>query len=73
MISGLCGGCLAALIGRRSPMLHATAVLILLTIDTIYVVTSGISRDPVWFDLLNSFGLMFATVCGGLLYRFRFM
>jgi hypothetical protein len=68
-VSGMCGGLLAAWIGRRSPFLHATAVLIPLTLDTTFVVTSGISHDPVWFDLLNAFGLMFATLCGGLVYR----
>ena len=57
-ISGICGGYLAAWIGQRSPFLHATAVLIPLTLDTTFVVTSGISRDPIWFDLMNAFGLM---------------
>ncbi len=69
-LSGVCGGCIAAWIGQRAPFLHAMVVLIPLTADTIYVVTSGISRDPVWFDLLNSFGLMVATLCGGWVYSF---
>lgn len=65
LASGLAGGYAAAWIGGRRPTSHAAVVLIFLTIDTVFVVTSGISNDPLAFDLAASVGLMAATVLGG--------
>jgi hypothetical protein len=65
--SGLLGGITAALIAGRRPLLHATAVLIFLCIDTGVVLSRG-SIDPLWFDLMGAATLMLATICGGALY-----
>ena len=58
---------MAAWLAGRRPLLHATAVLIPLTLDTAYVLFSGISSDPFWFDLGGSATLMVAAVLGGFL------
>lgn len=65
LASGLVGGFVAAWIGAQRPIRHAVAVLLPLLVDTIYVVTSGISSDPLAFDLAAGGGLMAATVLGG--------
>ena len=69
LLSGLAGGYLAGWIGGPRPVAHALGVLVFLTVDTTYVVTSGISKDPIWFDLVAGIGLMAATVLGGFLRR----
>ena len=66
-LSGLAGGVVAAWLGDRRPLLHATAVLVPLTLDTAYVLFSGISNDPFWFDLGGGATLMVAAVLGGFL------
>lgn len=68
VVSGLAGGFVAAWIGGRHPVRHALGVLIPLTIDTAFVLTSGISSDPLWFDSIASVTLMASTVVGGLLF-----
>ncbi len=67
-LSGLCGGLVAAGIAGRTPVLHAVGVLIPITLDTTYVIFSGISNDPIWFDLVGSGTLMAAAVLGGYLW-----
>ena len=70
--SGLFGGLVAAYLAGRRPVAHAMGVLIPLTLDTIFVLRSGISSDPLWFDLGGSLTLMLTAVAGGvLLARFR--
>ncbi len=69
LASGVLGGYVAAWIGAQRPIRHAAAVLVLLLIDTFYVVTSGISSDPLAFDLAASGGLMAAALLGGWLRR----
>ncbi len=67
VLSGLAGGLTAAWVGGRRPLLHAVGVLVPLTIDTTWVVTSGISHDPVWFDLGGGLTLMATAILGGYL------
>ena len=71
ILSGLAGGYTAAWIGRRAPLWHAVGVLLPLAIDTTYVITSGISSDPIWFDLAGSLTLMLTAVLGGYLRQAR--
>lgn len=68
IVSGLLGGVTAALVAGRYPARHAAAVLILLCVDTGFVLSRG-SPDPLWFDLSGSATLMLATVSGGILVR----
>lgn len=67
LVAGLAGGCLAALIGRHRPLLHAVAVLPLLIADTIYVLFFFGGSAPFWFELVASLGLMTSTVAGGVI------
>ena len=72
VIAGLVGGYVAARVAGRKPLLHAAGVLIPLAFDTVYVIASGISADPLWFDLGGSFTLMAACLLAGyLLERYR--
>jgi hypothetical protein len=68
-LSGLAGGFAAAWLAGRRPVLHAAGVLVWLTFDTTWVITSGVSKDPIWFDLAGSLTLMVSAVCGGFLQR----
>lgn len=65
--SGIAGGFVAAWIGGHHPVRHALGVLIPLWIDTAFVLTSGISNDPLWFDAVGSATLMGSAIVGGLL------
>ena len=67
VVAGLVGGGLAALLGRRRPILHALAPLPFLAVDTVYVLFFFGGTAPLWFDLAASLGLMAATVAGGAL------
>jgi hypothetical protein len=67
LVSGLAGGYVAAWVGGRPYLLNAAAVLVPLILDTTYVITSGISHDPVWYDLLGSGTLMLGAILGGIL------
>lgn len=72
LVSGLAGGSFAAWVGGPRPFPHALAVLLLLIVDTVYVVFFFPRTDPVWFDLAGSLGLIAATLLGGFLVaRFR--
>ena len=66
-VAGCAGGFVAAALAGRNPFEHALAVLLPLTVDTAFVISSGISQDPVWFDLAGSAILMATAVLGGLL------
>ena len=63
-VSGFCGGLTAGWVGRGAPLQHAAGVLVFLVIDTTYVLTSGISQDPAWYDLLGSLTLMISCLAG---------
>lgn len=71
VLTGLVGGWVAARVAGRRPLWHALGVLIPLAADTIYVIRSGISVDPLWFDLGGSFTLMAACVLAGYLLERR--
>lgn len=71
LLAGVAGGHVAGWVAGRKPLLHSIGVLIPLTLDTIYVLVSGISQDPLWFDLGGSLTLMAATVLGGYLLERR--
>lgn len=62
---GLAGGYVAAWIGGRAPVLHAAGVLVPIILDTTYVISSGVSRDPIWYDLVGASTLMVAAILGG--------
>ncbi|HKY06479.1 MAG TPA: hypothetical protein VJQ56_16395, partial [Blastocatellia bacterium] len=61
VLSGLSGGFVAAWVANRQPLFHAIGVLAFLIADTTYVLTSGISKEPLWFSLLSSLTLMAST------------
>ena len=67
LVSGLAGGALAGLLGGRRPLRHALAVVPWLLVDTTYVLFFFPRKDPLWFDLLGSLGLITATIAGGVL------
>jgi hypothetical protein len=67
LVSGLAGGALAGLLGGRRPLRHALAVLPWLLVDSTYVLFFFPRKDPFWFDLLGSLGLIAATIAGGAL------
>lgn len=65
LVSGLAGGMTAAWLAGRRPFLHAVGLLVPLGLDTAYVIFSGISSDPVWFDLGGSATLVVGALLGG--------
>ena len=64
-VVGFCGGIVSAWVGGRPRLLHAAGLLIPLAIDTTFVVTSGVSSDPLWYDLVGSLTLVVAALAGG--------
>lgn len=66
-LSGLCGGYIAALLGRQRPLPHAAGVLFFLAIDTTYVLAALPRRNPLWFDLFGSLVLVATALFGGFL------
>ena len=71
LASGFAGGLTAAWLAGRRPLLHAAAILVPIALDTTYVITSGISDDPVWFDLGGSASLVVAALFAGYLLEVR--
>ena len=67
VVVGFCGGFVSAWVGGRPRLLHAAGLLIPLAIDTTFVVTSGVSSDPLWYDLVGSLTLVVAALAGGYL------
>jgi hypothetical protein len=70
-VSGFSGGYVAAWLGGRPQLFHAAGVLLPLILDTTYVVTSGVSSDPLWYDLVGALTLMVAAVFGGYVRQFQ--
>lgn len=66
-LTGLLGGVTAAFLAARKPLLHAIGVLVPLAADTVFVLMSELSTDPLWFDLAGSLTLMLTTIAGGVL------
>jgi hypothetical protein len=71
LASGFAGGLVAAWLAGRRPFLHAAAILLPIALDTTYVITSGISDDPVWFDLGGGASLVVAALFAGYLMEIR--
>lgn len=69
LLSGLAGGLVAAALAGRRPLAHGIALVIPLAFDTSYVIFSGISPDPVWFDLGGSFTLLAGGIFGAWLFQ----
>jgi hypothetical protein len=69
LLSGILGGLVTARLAAQRPLAHAVGILLPLAADTAYVVTSGISKDPVWFDLGGSACLAAGAIAGGLLFQ----
>lgn len=64
-ISGFAGGFAAAWIGGKPYLVFAAGVAIFLIADSIFVISSGKSPDPVWYDLFGAMTLMAAAIIGG--------
>src|SRR5688500_13671795 len=64
-VVGFCGGFVSAWVGGRPRLSHAAGLLIPLAIDTTFVVPSGVSSDPLWYDLAGSLTLVVAALLGG--------
>ena len=68
-LSGLAGGYVAAWMGGRPSVLHALGVTLFIVADSTYVIRSGISSDPLWYDLLGAATLIVSAILGGYLRR----
>lgn len=62
--SGLVGGYLAALLGGARPWLQTSPVLVILALDTVFVVVNRVGGNPIGFDLGGALTLMLATAAG---------
>ena len=63
--SGLIGGYLAALMGGARPLLQVSLVVVILALDTVFVLVKHVGGNPIWFDLGGALTLMLATAAGG--------
>jgi hypothetical protein len=64
ILSGLLGGYVAAWLAGRKPVGHALAVVLILGVETTWIVITGVGSNPVWFDLAGGLTLMGTTVLG---------
>ena len=64
ILSGLLGGYVAAWVAGRKPIGHAFAVVLILIVETTWIVTQGIGPNPAWFDLAGGLTLMATAVLG---------
>jgi len=69
IVSGLLGGVVAAWIAGRSPLLHAAGSAAFVAAETIVLLSSKPSADPLWFDVFGAATLIVATVAGGFLWQ----
>ena len=69
--SGLIGGYLTALMGGARPLLQVSFVVVILALDTVFVLVKHVGDNPIWFDLGGALTLMLATAAGGLLRSMR--
>lgn len=68
LVSGIGGGLVAAQLAANRPLLHAAALVLPITLDTISIVIStGQESDPLWFDIGGSAILLVGAVLGGYL------
>ena len=67
--SAVLGGLTASFIFRKPGYTPHFLMCILLALETTYLITNGITKDPVWFDLLASFSLLVGIIAGWFLYR----
>jgi predicted membrane protein len=66
--SAVLGGLTASFIFRNPGYTPHLLMCVLLAIETTYLITNEVTKDPVWFDLLASFTLLVGIVSGWFLY-----
>ena len=57
-------GGIAGWVAGHHPVHHATVMCLLVTAETIWLVTSGRTKDPLWFDLIASGSLIVGLLIG---------
>lgn len=67
VLCAVAGGALAAWIAGRRPFRHAAAMCGLVTLETTWLIASGRTIDPLWFDVLAAGSLLLGLVAGAAL------
>lgn len=68
-LSAVAGAFVAAWLAGRAPFVHAAVMMVLVTLETTWLVTTGRTTDPVLFDAGAAATLLIGLACGAALYR----
>ena len=63
-LSAVAAGALAGWIAGHHPLHHAAVMCLLVALETTWLITSGRTKDPLWFDLIASGSLLAGLMIG---------
>jgi len=71
-VCAVVAGAVAAWVAGHHPIHHAAVMCLLVVVETTWLITSGRTKDPLWFDLMASGSLLVGLLIGAsLLMRVR--
>ena len=68
-LSAVIGGVICGRVAARRPVLHVLPICLLVIAETIWLVTSGPSTDPLWFEIMAGSSLLVGILAGGWMLR----
>jgi len=68
-LSAVAGGLVASLIAKSHGKIHALVMCLLIVVETIQLIVTGGSSDPLWFDILASGSLIIGIMLGAFLHE----
>ena len=68
VLAAVVGGYVAGLIAGRSPMLHGLVMSCMVAVETTWLISSGRTTDPLWFDVMAAGSLVVGILLGSWLH-----
>ena len=63
-LSAVVAGAVAGWVAGHHPLYHAAAMCVIVACETTWLITSGRTWDPLWFDLIASGSLVMGLLIG---------